>query len=125
MKAACNVSFSFPVATPPTRTYYIPAIRFELEAALNAAVALHSGTSSTERAVCKLAVICKAGRHRSVAVAELLHGVLTFLKFKSSLTHTNARYWPGCKGRCDECTAEIDKQFICQAVDMWPATAWS
>jgi len=124
MKAACNVSFCFPVATPPTPTYYKPAIRFELEAALNAAVSLHSETPSTGcRAICKLAVICKAGRHRSVAVAELIHATLKCLKFKSSLTHTNARFWPGCKGRCNECTAEIDNELICQAVDMWPAEA--
>ena len=103
---------------------YLPA-RFELEAALNSAVSFHSATSLTSKvnglAECKIAVVCKAGRHRSVAVSEILHAVLKYLKFDSFLTHANSKNWPGCKGCCKSCCAPIDLKLVEDAAQMWPA----
>ena len=88
-------------------------LRLELETALT--VASMQGSASI-----KVAILCRAGRHRSVAVAILLHGLLLRLGFRASLKHSNQRTWPGCKGLCFVCRKSPSEELIESLVKLWP-----
>ena len=88
-------------------------LRLELETALHVA-ALNGATSI------KIAILCKAGRHRSVAVAILLRELLVRIGFDASVKHSNQQTWPGCKGLCDVCQKPPSKELIDSLMKLWP-----
>lgn len=72
----------------------------------------------------KIAVYCRAGKHRSVAAALVLEFVLKQEGFECLETrHLSSRAWksPNCRGLCDECksTPKPLQDVLYETLDMW------
>ena len=72
-----------------------------------------------------VALYCKSGKHRSVAVATCLeHILLTEEKFEAEVKHLSERGWGFriCRGTCAECRSDSDEEkqsALRRAAEIW------